>query len=158
MENHQKIIRMDPELRVILEQRGIGEEEILSVIAYTEETQRIFLNRTTEHRLGSRRPSKVTYWVEYASEGDAYRIHSAYSHRMEILEGFNMPPKQKKTIPEWICLPCGVSLELAAIKLKYLDETFAAETPACPSCQRPLVSEADAVEKMAAAEKMLEDK
>jgi hypothetical protein len=77
---------------------------------------------------------------------------------MEILEGFNMPPKAMKKDPEWLCVECGAFLEMATVKLTYLDETFAAETLACPSCRRVFVSEADAVDKMAPAEKMLEDK
>jgi hypothetical protein len=75
---------------------------------------------------------------------------------MKILEGFNMPPKVKRAATDWSCLKCSVSLELATVKLTYLDETFAADTLACPSCQRVFVSETDAVGKMAPAEKMLE--
>ena len=143
---------------MLLDMRGIKSEDIRKVVAAAEGVKNIFRNTATGHSLAYHRPSRVTYWVEFGREGDFYRIYRVYSHRMEILEGFNLPAKQKKTIPEWLCMECGVSLELATVKLTYLDETFAAETPACPSCQRVLVSETDAVEKMAAAEKMLEDK
>ena len=159
MEDHETIkIEMGPHIGMLLEERGIKSEDIRKVVATAEHMKNLFRNTATGRSLAYHRPSKITYWVEYGREGDSYRIYRAYSHRMEILEGFNLPAKQKKTISEWLCTECGVFLELATVKLTYLDETFAAETPACPSCQRVLVSEADAVEKMAPAEKMLEDK
>jgi hypothetical protein len=143
---------------VLLEERGIKSEDIRKTIAAAEQMKNLFRNSATGHTLAYHRPSKISYWVEYVREGDIYRICRAYSHRMVILEGFNLPAKQKKTLPEWLCVECSISLELATVKLTYLDETFAAETPACPSCQRVFISESDAVEKMALAEKMLEDK
>jgi len=51
-----------------------------------------------------------------------------------------------------------VPLERATVKLTYLDETFGVDLPSCPSCQRVFVSEENALQKMALAEKMLEDK
>jgi hypothetical protein len=159
MEDHETIkIEMDPDIGKLLEERGIKSEDIRKAVAAAEPMKNLFRNTATGHILAYHRPSKITYWVEYGREGDFYRIYRAYSHRMEILEGLNMPAKQKETNSEWLCMRCGILLELATVKLSYLDEIFAAETPACPSCQRVLVSEADAVEKMALAEKMLEDK
>ena len=77
---------------------------------------------------------------------------------MKILHGFNMPSKKEQTITDWLCTACALPLELATVKLAYLDETFAVDIPACPACQRVLVSEEQAVAKMALAERMLEDK
>jgi ferredoxin len=77
---------------------------------------------------------------------------------MMILEGFNMPPKSPGTERDWMCGACRVPLEQATVKLTYLDETFGADLPSCPSCRRVLVSEENAVHKMLPAEKMLEDK
>jgi hypothetical protein len=159
MEDNQKMkLVVDPQIEMLLQERGIGLEDVRRVIAYAEHTKNMLVSTTTGHYLAYHRPSKVTFWVEYSLEGDAYRIHHAYSHRMEILEGFNMPAKLKGENPEWSCVKCGVPLGLATVKLMYLDETFAADLPACPSCQRVFVSEQNAVEKMALAEKMLEDK
>jgi hypothetical protein len=159
MERREPIeIEIDAQLGSILEERGIEPEDIRGVLAAAAPVKNLFRNCATEHTLAYYRASRTTYWVEYGRQGNRYRIYSAYSHRMEIMEGFNLPAKERKTIPDWICVPCGVFLEMATVKLTYLDETFAAETPACPSCQRVFVREADAVEKMALAEKMLEDK
>jgi hypothetical protein len=151
-------IEVGPQLGAVLEERAIGVEDVRSVIAYAEETKNAFVNNTTGHSLAYHRPSKVTYWVEFGLEGDSYRIYRAYSHRMKILEGFNMPARLKEANPEWMCAKCGVSLELATVKLIYLEETFGVDFPACPSCQRVLISEEKVVEKIALAEKMLEDK
>jgi len=146
-----------PEVAALLEERGIRDEEVRRVIAHGEETGNIFVHPATGRRTASFRPGNTTYWVEYEREDDTFRIIRAYSHRMLILEGFNMPSKKKETADRW-CLKCGVPLTLTTIKLTYLEETFAADTPACPSCGRAFVSEEDAIKKMALAEKMLEDK
>jgi len=158
MKDHEMVtIEVDPQIELKLEERGIRGKDIQEAIAHGEATQKIFKNITTGNNIAHYRPSRITFWVEYQQEGNLYRIYSAYSHRMEILEGFNLPAKLKKRT-DWVCLKCGAPLELATVKLTYLDETFAAEAPACPSCQGIFVSEKDAVEKMALAEKMLEDK
>jgi hypothetical protein len=159
MKDHETIkIEINPAIAKLLEERGIKAEVIRKVVAAAGPVRNLFRNAVTGRILAYHRPSKITYWVEYGREDDTYRIYRAYSHRMEILQGFNLPAKQKQAVPEWLCMECGLPLEQATVKLAYLEETFAAETAACPSCQRVFVSEADAVEKMALAEKMLEDK
>jgi hypothetical protein len=79
---------------------------------------------------------------------------------MKILHGFNLPSKKAQSDTEtgWQCAACELPLTVATVKLAYLDETFAVDLPACPACQRVLVSEEQAVTKMALAERMLEDK
>jgi hypothetical protein len=151
-------IVVGPQIEMLLEERRIGLEDVRRVIAYAQDTKNLLVSTTTGHYLAYHRPSKVTFWVEYGREDDSYPIYRVYSHRMEILEGFNMPAKHKEKSPEWLCVECEVFLELATVKLTYLDETFGTDLPACPSCQHVFVSEHDAVEKMALAEKMLEDK
>jgi hypothetical protein len=146
------------EIEMLLEERGIRVQDVRRVIAYAEDTKKVFRSTITNHYIAYHRPSKVTFWVEYGREDDSYRIYRAYSHRMEILESLNMPAKHKEKSQEWLCVQCGASLELVTVKLTYLDETFAAEAPACPSCQHVFISEESAVKKMALAEKMLEDK
>ena len=151
-------LQIDPEIAALLEERGITRADVEGVVALARQTGGLFTNRATGHHLACHRPSKVTFWVECAEAEDGCRIVSAYSHRMKVLEGFNLPAKAKGGDPDWLCAKCNVPLETATVKLTYLDETFATGMPACPSCQRVFVSEKDAVEKMALAEKMLEDK
>ena len=148
---------MDPEIDALLVERGIRREDLEHVIAHAEETEDACVNGVTGRYIASYRPGNTTYWVEYDREAGYFRIFRAYSHRMLILENFNTPAKRKETL-DWRCLKCGVQLELATVKLTHLEETFATDTPACPSCCRVFVSETDAIEKMGLAEKMLEDK
>jgi hypothetical protein len=150
-------LRIESHLQDLLDERGIREENIRQVVAFAE-TEKVFhTNRTTGRRMASFGSSNATYWVEYAWEEGSFRIFNAYSHRMRILEGFNMPSKKIPQATDWLCGPCGVSLELAEVKLAYLDETFVADLLSCPSCQRVLITEENAV-KMSLAERMLEDK
>ncbi len=151
-------LTIDPSLALVLKERRIEADDITNVLAHARSIGHVFVNRTTGNHLAYLRPSTVTYWVEYRPEGAAYEIVCAYSHRMMILEGFNMPPKSSGVDPDWTCGACNLPLEQATVKLTYLDETFGVDLPSCPSCQRVLVSEENAVQKMLPAEKMLEDK
>lgn len=151
-------LQISPEVQKLLEERGIREEEIRLVLSFAENGNQFHTHRVTGHRLAYFTPSKVTYWVEYEAEEGGYRIYGAYSHRMKIHHGFNLPSKKASAETGWLCAACSLSLELATVKLAYMDETFAVDLPSCPACQRILVSEEQAVTKMALAERMLEDK
>lgn len=149
---------IEPPVQSLLDERGINEEDLRQVLAFAEREHLFHRSRSTDHQLAYFCPSKVTYWVEYAREEGGVRIFTAYSHRMRILEGYNLPSKKPPQESDWVCVRCSAPLELAVVKLAYLDETFAVDIPSCPSCQRVLVSEENAVVKMALAERMLEDK
>jgi hypothetical protein len=154
----QTPLQMDRQLQTLLEERGIRHETLRQVISSAEAERRFHTDPASGHKLAYLSLPQVTYWVEYLPDAQGYTLFRAYSHRMKILEGFNLPPKQAAEPLTWRCAVCEVDLEMAAVKLTYLDETFAVDLPACPSCQRVLISEETAVQKMALAEKMLEDK
>ena len=149
---------MTPSVQSLLDERGIRAEDLHKVLAHAEKEKQFHTQVATGHRLAYFSPSKVTFWVEYEPTAEGVRIHSAYSHRMKILHGFNMTAKKEQAFADWLCTACALPLESATVKLAYLDETFAVDIPACPSCQRVLVSEEQAVTKMSLAERMLEDK
>lgn len=88
-ENAYEAIRLliASDVQARLEERLILVEDVQRVIEYAEQTGRKLFNPATGHLLAYYRPTAVTYWVEYAAEGDAFVIHNAYSHRMEIAEG-----------------------------------------------------------------------
>jgi hypothetical protein len=151
-------LQVSSQVETRLEERGIREEDIRQVLSFSESSRQFHAHGTTGHRLAYFTPAKVTYWVEYGPEGAAYRVYNAYSHRMQIMHGFNLPSKKVLTETGWSCAACELPLELATVKLGYLDATFAVDLPACPACQRVLVSEEQAIAKMALAERMLEDK
>jgi len=158
--DEQTPLQVETPLRSLMEERGIREEDLRQVLAFAENSGQFHHNAATGHRLAYVTPSKVTYWVEYGAEAGGYRVYSAYSHRMRILHGFNLPSKKAQTDPDsgWSCAACQLPLTVATVKLAYLDETFAVDLPACPACQRVFVSEEQAIAKMALAERMLEDK
>lgn len=157
-DNDSMLLQISSEVWKQLEERGIREEDLRPVISFAENGRQFHTHDATGHRLACLAPSKVTYWVEYGPEGDGYRIYGAYSHRMKIHQGFNMPSKKTAPATGWRCAVCDLPLELATVKLAYMEETFAVDLPSCPACQRVLVSEEQAVTKMALAECMLEDK
>jgi len=68
----------------MIEDRLILVEDIQKVIEYAERTGKRMVNAASGHYLAFYKPTSVTYWVEYTPQEDAFRIHNAYSHRMEI--------------------------------------------------------------------------
>ena len=147
-----------PEVRSLMEERGIAEDNLRTVLASAENGRQYHSQESSGHRLAHVTPAKVTYWVEYLPQDDGYRIFNAYSHRMKIIQGYNLPSKKEQVATGWLCAACDLPLQIAVVKLTYLDETFAADLPSCPACQRVFISEEQAVVKMAQAERMLEDK
>ncbi len=86
-ENYESIqLIISGEVQQRLEDRLILVEDIQQVIEYAERTGRKFRQPQTGHLLAHHRPTRVTYWVEYSPQGDAFAIYNAYSHRMEIGE------------------------------------------------------------------------
>ena len=83
---------MNDVLRAIMERRSIRKysdrpvkrEDIETVVTAAERTGRKFRHRTNGRFLASARIGAVTVWCEYEPEGDAFRVHRAYSHRMRI--------------------------------------------------------------------------
>jgi hypothetical protein len=151
-------IEITPQVESLLDERRISLDDIRNVIEFAEETKNLFTNRVTGHRLAHLSAGTVTCWVEYGREIDVITIYGAYTHRMKIVQGVIKPPKSKNTGMDWSCLKCDRPLKWAMIQLAYLNQTFEADTYACPSCQRVFIAEKEAMGKMAMAEMMLEDK
>jgi NADPH-dependent glutamate synthase beta subunit-like oxidoreductase len=83
---HEAIsVLIDDQVRARMEDRLILVEDVQRVIAHAEHAGRRMVLENG-HYLASFRPTAVTYWVEYSVEGDAYAVHNAYSHRMEVIE------------------------------------------------------------------------
>jgi len=75
-----------PEIQALLDERLILIEDIQQVIEYAERTGKKLLNKKTNGFLAYYKPAAVTYWVEYSTHGEAFMVHRAYSHRMQIGE------------------------------------------------------------------------
>ena len=56
------------------------------------------------------------------------------------------------------CAQCRVELQQREVRLRYLENTFSVELPACPVCGQVFVSEELAHGRMREVEQMLEDK
>lgn len=72
------------QVQQVLEERMILEADIKEVIARAESTGDKFINTDENTFIACYKPVSVTYWVEYSQEGDSYRVHNAYCHRLEI--------------------------------------------------------------------------
>ncbi|MCB8968233.1 MAG: 4Fe-4S dicluster domain-containing protein [Ardenticatenaceae bacterium] len=80
-------LNLSDALLALLEDRLILVEDLQQVIAYAERGGHKLLNAQSGHFLAQFRPNTVTYWVEYAPDGDGYTVFNAYSHRMDVGEG-----------------------------------------------------------------------
>jgi glutamate synthase (NADPH) small chain len=78
-------IRISAQVREILEQRRILDEDIRKVIFHAQQSGKTFFNENTGHYKASFKPHHVTFWVEYSRDENTFDIHNAYSHRMEVI-------------------------------------------------------------------------
>lgn len=65
---------------------------------------------------------------------------------------------EQKGENEWVCAKCDIELEPAKAQITYMGYGFTIDVLECPRCHIILVTEDMAVNKMAEAEKALEDK
>ncbi len=73
------------EVQKMVEERLILVEDMQKVIENAERTGKRMFNAQTGRYLAYFKPTSVTYWVEYTPQpDDAFLVHKAYSHRMEI--------------------------------------------------------------------------
>lgn len=82
---HIKLV-IDEDVRDLMEERLILAEDVQKVIYHGENTGNRLYNRDTGRFFTYFRPVGVTYWVEYSPEGEGFKVHNAYSHRMQIVE------------------------------------------------------------------------
>ncbi len=83
-------LHMAPEVAARLEQRRIMPADVRAVIARAEASGRRLTHGDSGHFLAGHKPRAVTFWVEYAPRddpgGQAFVVHNAWCHRMEIRE------------------------------------------------------------------------
>jgi NADPH-dependent glutamate synthase beta subunit-like oxidoreductase len=76
-----------PEVAEVLDKRRILVEDIQRVIHEAEKSGSAAVHPHTGRLKASYRPYRTTIWVEYSPAPEGYVIHTAYSHRMEVMEG-----------------------------------------------------------------------
>lgn len=148
------------EVRAVLEQRLILDDDIRQVISHAEKTGRRLRHSETGRFLACRKLGSVTYWVEYSPESGGYAVFTAYSHRMEIVAeritaGEKAGAENKSA---WCCAVCGSELTQVKVEIAYLGSAFPVELFCCIACVTGYIPEELALTRMAEAEKILEDK
>ena len=83
---HQGVdLCFEPAVEAMLESRRILKEDIKKVIHHAENGGQRFRHADTGRYLAAFRPSRATFWVEYAPDPRGFKIYNAYAHRMEVL-------------------------------------------------------------------------
>ena len=87
-QGHDKVqLIKSTEIVELLESRHILDDEIKMVIDSAESTEEKLYQPESNRFLAKKKIGGVTFYVEYsATEESTYTVHSAYSHRMELLE------------------------------------------------------------------------
>lgn len=68
-----------------VDRRRILKDDIRKVIHYAEKNGKKLRHKETGNFLAYYQPENVTFWVEYSVDGDDFRVHNAYCHRMKIV-------------------------------------------------------------------------
>jgi NADPH-dependent glutamate synthase beta subunit-like oxidoreductase len=85
MKDHQKIkLQIAPQVRVLLEERRILDEDLQKVIHHAEISGEKFYDPETGRFKAAFRPYKATFWVEYGPSNEGFVVFNAYFHRMEL--------------------------------------------------------------------------
>ncbi|MCF8035181.1 MAG: 4Fe-4S dicluster domain-containing protein [Desulfarculaceae bacterium] len=88
MQAHRQVeLLIAPEVAELMERRRILIEDIQKVIFEAEAQGNKLCHPQTGHFLASFRPYKAVFWVEYTPEGEGFRVHNAYAHRMKVKVG-----------------------------------------------------------------------
>jgi Fe-S oxidoreductase len=77
-------LRVSPELLASLEERHILLSDMEAAVSAVEKSGDYFENLENGRRLGSWRPRRVTFWVEYSRCDAAFVLHDAWCHRMRV--------------------------------------------------------------------------
>ena len=86
VERYENIrLEMTSELLRITDERRILEDDIKMVIDHAERSGKRLKRSQSGEFLACHQLQNVTFWVEYAPQGDRFRVHNAYCHRMNIV-------------------------------------------------------------------------
>ena len=77
-------VLVSPEALARMEERHILLSDVEGAVVGAEASGHWFENQENGYRLGSWRPRKVTFWVEYQPQGEAFMLHDAWCHRMVV--------------------------------------------------------------------------
>jgi hypothetical protein len=88
MQEYRRIkLIIAPEVAELLEKRRILDEDVQQVIYLAEKSGNVVVHPRTGRLKACHRPMQATIWVEYSPAPGGYAVHTAYSHRMEVMGG-----------------------------------------------------------------------
>ena len=93
-------VLVSPEALARMEERHILLSDVEEAVVGAEASGHWFENLENGHRLGSWRPRKVTFWVEYQPQGVAFMLHDAWCHRMVVPGSGGQEAVEKKVLVE----------------------------------------------------------
>lgn len=149
-----------PAVRGLLDQRLILDDDVRQVISHAETSGRRLRHADTGDYLAGHKIGSVTYWVQYRPAGGGYAVLNACSHRMDIVAEKITPSVRAGGAepPPWLCDRCHAALEQASVEIAYLGSAFPVEPFCCRACRLVYIPEELVLNRMAEAEKILEDK
>ncbi len=82
-------LEISDDVKKLLEERHILEEDLRRVIDYGESTGMKLYEPGTNRLMSKLRIYAAMFYVEYSSEKGVYRVHTAYFHRFKLDEEEN---------------------------------------------------------------------
>lgn len=77
-------LQVGDEVKKLLEERHISEEEVKKVIDFAETKGEKLYQPEANRYLAKSRLGEVVIYVEYSTDEKGYIVHTAYSHRSKI--------------------------------------------------------------------------
>ena len=77
-------LQVGDEVKKLLEERHISEEEVKKVIDFAETKGEKLYQQEANRYLAKSRLGEVTIYAEYSTDENGYIVHTAYSHRSKI--------------------------------------------------------------------------
>jgi len=77
-------LQVGDEVKKLLEERHISEEEVKKVIDFAASKGEKIYQQEANRYLARSRLGEVTIYVEYSTDENGYIVHTAYSHRSKI--------------------------------------------------------------------------
>jgi hypothetical protein len=78
-------LNISDDVKALMEERGIKEEDVMEVIAYGEEGDKL-VDETEEICLAKKRINEVTFYAVYKANGENCEVMNTYSHRIGLSE------------------------------------------------------------------------
>lgn len=82
----------------MMDERMILKSDVERVLSDYRENQEAILDEETKELVTRSRLGNVTFWVRFVETEDGYLVHRAYSHRMNIMKGWDSNGSRKNIL------------------------------------------------------------